>query len=303
MPSTISVPDSANWPRCRRGLATSATAAGAGRRVGLKSARSTMSRCDVRRGLRLVLGQHDGRHGLRRDHGLRRRQALPARAPSRSASRSARRARRREAPTGSRSARSMAARSSIPPLTSARRQAPCPARQRPAPSRPSARCSPAPGPAAGLNPRNAFRGRIVRLSTTRYGVVASSACRILASAGVDAKNWTLTVISLNRPSSRATGTLAGRDPPAVVLDRRAHEIGQFGRGKVRRRILEEEPASVPLLHRVEGTAQFRRLRRDAAVALEAVRERVDRLVVVPMQQQHRADEHDERPEHRDAPAG
>ena len=44
LPSTISVPCSVNCPRCIRGFAASATAVGAGRRVGLKSVRSTTSR-------------------------------------------------------------------------------------------------------------------------------------------------------------------------------------------------------------------------------------------------------------------
>jgi len=49
-------------------------------------------------------------------------------------------------------------------------------------------------PGAGLNPRNAFSGRAVRFSTIRYGWCVSMASRIFCSAGVAAKNWTLTPI-------------------------------------------------------------------------------------------------------------
>jgi hypothetical protein len=66
---------------------------------------------------------------------------------------------------------------------------------------------------------------------------------------------------------------------------------QLGRGKVGGGVVQVEAAAVARLHRLERGAQLRRLRGDAAVALETVGEIGDRLVVMAMQQQHRDDQH------------
>ena len=131
----------------------------------------------------------------------------------------------------------------------------------------------------------------------------SSACRIFASAGVVAKNCTLTVSCRKRAFVARAGVLARRDAAAVVLDRAAHEIGQLRVREVGRGVLEIEPAAVLLLHNLERPAKLRRLRGDAPVSLEPVGQVVDRDVVVAVErtigpEQHR--EHERRPRARGA---
>ena len=131
-------------------------------------------------------------------------------------------------------------------------------------------------------------------STDRYGGCASSAYRIFCSAGVEAKNCTLTRDLPEAPVVLRALVLARRDAPAVALDRGAHLLLQLGAGEVGRGVLQEEAAAVLLAHGVERLAILGRLRGDAAIALEAVGQLGDRVVVVLVQQQER---------HTEAPTG
>ena len=162
-------------------------------------------------------------------------------------------------------------------------------------------------PGAGRKPRKAFNGRSVRLSTVRYGCCVSMALRIFCRFGVVAKNWTVTTICLNRPSSRGLWFWLVEIRPPLPSIAAAHLLLQFRGREVGRGVPEVEPARVAFLHRRERLPVLGRLRGDAPVGGEPLRQRLERVVVVLVQEHDRQQHHgqhggDREEQQRPAPA-
>src|SRR3989442_4782629 len=84
--------------------------------------------------------------------------------------------------------------------------------------------------------------------------------------------------------------LDGRYAAAIVLDRRANEILQFGASEIRRRVVQEKAAPILRAQHLERLFQLSSLRRDAAVRLDSVLQGIDRRNGMPVEQEERGEQ-------------